>query len=315
MAQHVDADTFVRAESDRMFADLQRGAGGINTFRHNREPASVDEQTVIRMNRDTLYSFAVVDLAAGATLTLPDTGERYLSAMIVSNDHFVSDVLHSAGEHRLDSDRVGSRYALVAVRTLVDPNDPADRAAVAAVQDALVLTAASAEPFVPPEWDTVSLDATRDALLALAANLHRFDGMFGTREQVDPVRHLIGTAAGWGGLPTTEASYIGVNPQVAPGRYELTLRDVPVDAFWSVSVYDAKGFFVPNPQGLYSLNSVTAVRDDDGAVTVRFAPQGDLGDEPNVLPVPEGWNFLVRLYRPRAEAQDGTWTLPELRPY
>jgi hypothetical protein len=265
------------------------------------------------MNRDTLYSFAVVDLAAGATLTLPDVGERYLSAMILNNDHFVHDVLHDTGEHLLDADHVGSRYALVAVRTLVDPDDPMDLAAVAAVQDAVTLTAASAEPFVPPEWDTSSLDATRDALLVLAANLRGFDHMFGAKEQVDPVKHLIGTAVGWGGLPTTEATYVGVNPPAGPGRYALTMRDVPVDAFWSVSVYDAKGFFVPNPQGRYNVNSVTAVRDDDGAVTVRFAPADNLGDEPNTIPVPDGWNFLVRLYRPRAEVLDGAWAVPELR--
>lgn len=315
MGQHVDVDTFVRAETDRMFADLQRDAGGVNTFLHNREPASVDRQTVVRLNRDTLYSFAVVDLAGGATLTLPDAGERYLSAMVVDNDHYVAAVLHDAGEHRLDAASVGTRYAVLAVRTLVDPADPADLAAVAAVQDALRLDAASAEPFVSPDHDRTSLDATRDALLALAAGLSSFDRTFGTREQVDPVRHLIGTAAGWGGLPTTEASYVGVDPQLPRGRYALTLRDVPVDAFWSVSVYDAQGFFEPNPQGVYSVNSVTAVPDDDGAVTVRFAPPDDLGDAPNTIPVPEGgWNFLVRLYRPRAAVLDGTWTVPDLRP-
>lgn len=313
MALHVDVDTFVRAETDRMFADLQRDAGGVNRFRHNRAPASVDEQTVVRMNRDTLYSFAVVDLAGGATLTLPDAGERYVSAMVLDNDHLVSAVLHDPGEHALDAAGVGTRYALVAVRTLVDPRDPDDLAAVAAVQDAVTLAAASAEPFVAPDWDAASLDGTRRPLLALAAGLRGFDRMFGTREQVDPVRHLVGTAAGWGGLPTTEASYVGVDPQLPPGRYALTLRDVPVDAFWSVSVYDAQGFFAPNPQGAYSVNSVTAVRDDDGGVTVRFAPADDPGDAPNTIPVPDGWNVLVRLYRPRAEVLDGTWTVPAIR--
>jgi hypothetical protein len=314
VAQHVDVDTFTRAETDRMFADLQRDAGGINRFQHNREPAPVDQQTVIRMNRDTLYSFAVVDLAGGATLTLPDAGERYLSAMVLDNDHYVTHVLHDAGEHRLTVEDVGTRYAVVAVRTLVDPADPADLGAVAAVQDGIGLAAASAEPFLPPDHDTGSLDATRRALLSLAAGLRTFERTFGTRGQVDPVRHLIGTAAGWGGLPTTEASYVGVDPRVPRGRYALTLRDVPVDAFWSVSVYDADGFFRPNPQGVYSVNSVTAVPDPDGAFTVRFAPQGDVGDAPNTIPVPDGWNFLVRLYRPRAEVLDGTWTVPELRP-
>lgn len=314
MAEHVDVDSFIRAETDRMFADLQRDAGGINRFRHNREPAPVDQQTVVRMNRDTLYSFAVVDLAAGATLTLPDPDGRYLSAMVLDNDHLVTDVLHEPGEHPLDVETVGTRYAVVAVRTLVDPSDPDDLVAVAAVQDAIGLTAGSAEPFVSPEYDTTSLDTTRDALLVLAAGLRRFDRMFGTREQIDPVRHLIGTAAGWGGLPTTEASYVGVDPQVPPGEYTLTLRDVPVDAFWSVTVYNAQGYFEPNALGLYSVNSVTAVPDLDGAVTVRFAPHGDPGTKPNTIPVPDVWNFLVRLYRPRPEVLDGTWTVPELRP-
>ena len=79
-------------------------------------------------------------------------------------------------------------------------------------------------------------------------------------------------------------------------------------------MYNAQGYFQPNPQGIYSVNSVTAVADADGAVTVGFAPPDDLGDEPNTIPVPAPWNFLVRLYRPRAEVLDGSWTVPQLRP-
>ena len=55
----VTADNFVRAESNRMLVGLQAQAGGGNRSRHLREPASLDEQTVIRMNRDTLYSMPV----------------------------------------------------------------------------------------------------------------------------------------------------------------------------------------------------------------------------------------------------------------
>ena len=234
--------------------------------------------------------------------------------MVLDNDHFVVDVLHDAGDHRLDVETVGTRYAVVAVRILVDPADPADLVSVSALQDAMRLTAVAAEPFVSPAYETASLNTTRDALLVLAAGLRGFDRMFGTRDQVDPVRHLIGTAAGWGGLPTTEASYVGVDPQLPPGRYALTLRDVPVDAFWSVSVYNEQGYFEPNARDVYSVNSVTAVPDPDGAVTVRLAPQDDLGDEPNTIAVPDRWNFLVRLYRPRPEVLDGTWAVPKLRP-
>lgn len=308
MAIHVNVDNFVRAETDRMFRGIQRDAGGPNMFRHNRVPASIDEQTVIRMNRDTLYSFAIVDLSEGATLTLPDAGGRYLSAMIVNNDHLIPTVYHEPGQCELTESAIGSRYALVAVRILVDPGDPADIAAVAALQDQLVLTAGAQMAFESPEYDAESLDRTRSALLTLAAGLTGFDRAFGDRDEVDPIRHLIGTAAGWGGLPTTEAAYVGALPPDGPGDYDLRLSDVPVDAFWSISVYNAAGFFEKNPWDRYTVNSVTAVPDADGSVTVRFVTGEPT--EPNSIPVPADWNYLVRFYRPRPAFFDGTWTLP-----
>ncbi|MGL4256129.1 MAG: DUF1254 domain-containing protein [Microbacterium sp.] len=310
MSIHVNADNFVRAETDRMFADIQRDAGGVNTFRHNREPASIETQTVIRLNRDTLYSFAVVDLSEGATLTVPEAGERYLSVMLLDQGHFIRAVLHGGGTHDLAALAPGAEYLLVAVRTLVDPFDPADIAEVARLQDAIALDAASARPYEMPDYDTASLDATRTALLSLAAGLRGFDRTFGAPDEVDEVRHLIGTAAGWGGLPMTEASYVGVDPQQPVGFYDLTMRDVPVDAFWSVSVYNAEGFFEPNPENSYTVNSVTGVRDEDGAITVHFTPPGE-ATLPNSIPLPEGWNYLVRLYRPRPEFLDGSWQVPD----
>lgn len=311
MSVHVNTDNFVRAETDRMLHGIQRDAGGVNVFRHNRTPAPIDEQTVIRLNRDTLYSFAVVDLSGGAHVTVPESAGRYLSVMILDRDHYVRAVLHDPGSYDLAALAPGTDYALVAVRTLVDPGDPADLAAVASVQDGLALAAGSARSFELPDYDTASFDATRAALLQLAAGLRGFDRMFGRRDEVDPVRHLIGTAAGWGGLPQSEASYVGVDPQLPVGHYELTLRDVPVDAFWSVSVYNAAGFFEPNSEDRYTVNSITGVPDADGAITVRFTPPGEAG-EANSIPLPEGWNYLVRFYRPRAALLDGTWSLPDL---
>ncbi|GAA5091331.1 DUF1214 domain-containing protein [Microbacterium yannicii] len=310
MALPVNVDDFARAETDRMFRDLQAQAGGVNRFVHNREPAAIDNQTVIRLNRDTLYSFAVVDLVAGATLTLPEHGDRYLSAMVVNQDHYVNAIFHDAGTYELSSDLFGTRYVAVAVRTLVDPSDPNDLAAVATIQDAITLTAASSVEFAYPDYDAVSMDETREALLALARNLTAFDRTFGAKEEVDPVRHLIGTAAGWGGLPSTEAAYIGVDPRLPVGRYELTVGDVPVDGFWSISVYNAEGFFEPNDRNMYTVNNITGSRNADGSTTVRFGdfPPGT----PNAIPVTEGWNYLVRLYRPRTQVTDGTWTFPTL---
>ena len=82
-----------------------------------------------------------------------------------------------------------------------------------------------------PDYDPGSFDATRQALLELAKGIAGFDRAFGRRDAVDPVRHLIGAAAGWGGLPEQEAAYVNVNPGLPVGRYQLTVRDVSVDAF------------------------------------------------------------------------------------
>jgi hypothetical protein len=309
---HVNVDNFVRAETDRMFGDIQRDAGGINRFRHNREPASIAEQTVIRLNRDTLYSFAIVNVSEGATLTLPDADGRYLSAMVVNNDHLVTAIHHDHGDYELTEASVGTGFALVAVRTLVDPADPADIAAVGVLQDRIAIDGRAAGAFQRPDYDVASMDATRDHLLGLAAGLRDFDRTFGTRDQVDPVRHLIGTAAGWGGLPTTEAAYVGVDPGAVSGDRQLTLTDVPVDAFWSISVYNARGFFEKNAYDRYTVNSLTAIPDSDGSVTVRFVTGEPT--TPNSIPVPPGWNYLVRLYRPRPSFFNGSWQLPDAQP-
>ena len=146
---------------------------------------------------------------------------------------------------------------------------------------------------------------------ALAAGVTSADSMFGTKADVNPVHHLLGTAAGWGGLPAKEATYLVVNAGLPVGRYELHVGDdVPVDAFWSISVYNADGFFEPNPSGAYSVNSITGVRDPDGSITVRFGDHGP--DAPNSIPITEGWNYAVRLYQPRSEILDGTWKFPTI---
>ncbi len=265
------------------------------------------------MNRDTLYSSAIVDISAGAVVTVPDTGARYVSVMVVNRDHYINEVFHEPGDYELTIDRFDTDYVAVVARILVDPASDADLAAVVALQDQLAIDAASARPFVMPDYDATSFDTARNAVLELArlgwGGPHR--PAFGRREAVDPIRHLLLTAAGWGGLPDEEASYAGVEPKQPVGEYELTVGDVPVDGFWSISVYNRAGYFEKNERGVYSVNSVTAAKNDDGSVTVRF---GGPPDAPNSIPITEGWNYVVRLYRPRPEILDGSWTFPAIHP-
>ena len=168
--------------------------------------------------------------------------------------------------------------------------------------------------FEVPNWDPASQKKVRDALLVLSSTLSDFKNAFGARGKVDPIMHLIGTASGWGGNPDKDAAYA---PVVAPKNdgatiYKVNVKNVPVDGFWSVSVYNAEGYFEKNPYNAYSLNNITAKKDADGSVTIQFG--GCDGKIPNCIPIMKGWNAAVRLYRPRAEILNGKWKFPEAQP-
>lgn len=76
----VTRDHFVRAESDRMFSDFLKLSGGANRLFHIRRPTPLDQQTVVRMNRDTIYSAAIIDTGEGGTITMPPSPDRrYIS--------------------------------------------------------------------------------------------------------------------------------------------------------------------------------------------------------------------------------------------
>ncbi|WP_430642709.1 DUF1254 domain-containing protein [Bradyrhizobium stylosanthis] len=231
----VSPDNFVRAETDRYFAVAIEHAGGIGKFHHDRNHAPVDKQIVVRGNLDTLYSTGVWDLDAGPlTVTLPDAGRRFRSLIVISEDQYTPAVHYKAGDYTFTREQIGTRYILLGIRTLVDPNDPKDVAAAHALQDATRTSQASVGTFEVPNWDPVSQKKVRDALVVLYTTLPDQNRMFGTKEQVDPVRRLIGAAGGWGGNPEREATYMNVTPARNDGTtvYKLDVKDVPVDGFW-----------------------------------------------------------------------------------
>lgn len=306
----VTPDNFIRAESDvYMAAQVKDGAFG--NFKHTREVAPVDRQLIVRLNRDTIYSSGVFDLDAGpVTITLPDSGGRFLSALAINEDHYNPAVFYDAGAHTLTRQDVGTRYVMVGVRIFVDPNNPTDVQQGNALQDAITVSQPGGPgTFSVPNWDPVSQKKVRDALIALSDTLPDLRYAAGPQKTaVDPVRRIAAAASGWGLNPDRDAVYLNVFPEKNDGKtpYRLAVRDVPVDAFWSVTVYTAEGFFNPNPLHAYSINSVTGKKGADGAITIQF---GDCSkDTPNCLPVTKGWNYMVRLYRPREEILNGTWS-------
>jgi hypothetical protein len=312
----VSADNFNRAESHMYFAQTAHAAGGIGKFLHRRELEPIDHQLVIRANRDTLYSAGVFDLdAAPVTITLPDPGNRFMSMIVIDEDQYALKTVYAPGAFTFTKQGVGTRYVLIGIRTFVNPNDSADVAEVHALQDAIAIDRQRPGVLELPDWDPASQKKVRDALISLAATIPDTKGMFGPRDAVDPVRHLIGSATGWGGNAPEDATYLTVVPAHNDGKtvHRLTVRgEVPVDGFWSISVYGADGYFHKNERDAYSINQVTARKDADGSVTIQFG--GCDRSTPNCLPITQGWNYWVRLYRPRPEILNGSWVFPEAIP-
>lgn len=230
----VTVDNFVRAESHMYFSNVAVKQGAFGKFYHYRELMPIDDQSVVRANRDTLYSGAVFDLDAGpVAITLPDPGKRFRSMIAIDEDEYVPFVSYDAGSYTLSKERIGTRYVMVGLRTLVDPANSGDVAEVHALQDGIKVSQANAGRFEVPNWDAASQKIVRDALFTLSSTLPDMRRAFGRKEDVDPIRHFIAAASAWGGNPEKDAVYLNVSPDKNDGStvFKLSVKDVPVDGF------------------------------------------------------------------------------------
>lgn len=305
----VTIDNFARAATDIEFRKYLENSGGVNKLFHVHVPTPIDMQPTIRMNRDTLYSMAVIDISQGATVTVPETGDRYVSGQVINQNHYTNRILSGGGTFDLTMDEFDTRYVVILWRLLVDSGDPEDMAAVKALQQGITVEAGAGGAFEAPDYNKEDFDALLNAALSVARFSPSSARTFGAKDEVDSLRHFLGAAAGWGGLPESEAYYLNVEPGLPVGEYKVVVpADVPVGAFWSVSLYNANGFFEENELGAYSTNSVISDRSEDGTVTVHFGGCED--GRVNCLPIMEGWNFTVRYYQPDASIVEGSWQFP-----
>jgi len=303
---------YIRAETDRNFTNIVALAGGrINTLYHFRAPTPVDKQTVVRMNKDTLYSAAIVDTSGGATVTLPQPDKgRYMSALLIDNDHYAPRVIYSPGTHALPTD---TKYLAVAIRTQVfNPDDPKELALVNRLQDQVVITAKSAEPFPPMKWEPQSLARLTKQYEDESRRYPSWKGMMGPRGSVNEAERHIAAAAAWGLFPERDATYLNYAGAHPANVCHTAIYPVPENgAFWSITVYGADGYM---KSANAILNSSNAKLNANNTVTAFFGSKEVCGDVPNRIDVSEGWNFLMRIYRPGPSVLNGSYVLPKAQP-
>jgi hypothetical protein len=307
----VTALNYVTAKTASQFDKYLASAGGqVNTLNHHRALVDVNAKSSKRLNRDTLYSVAIVDISQGAILVMPDPGDRYVSVQVVNELGYTNKVFYGQGRFSLTMDEFDTPFVWLLVRTLVSESIPGDIKAANKLQDLMAIQSASSKPYVHPNYDAVSFEKTTRLLVELGAGINSNSGAAGKKGEVDPVMQLLAAAYGFGTLPESASYLVNVQPNLpADQAYTITVGDVPVDGFWSVAVYNKDGYFEENPYGAYGVNDRTAVRNDDGSITIHL---GGNPDQDNFIPIVDGWNYVVRLYRPRAEILTGEWVFPSV---
>ena len=147
-----------------------------------------------------------------------------------------------------------------------------------------------------------------------------FVGRYGTNY----VARAFVARVGLGANPPEDAVYLNCNLDskgvLLDGSHEYKIhfdksRLPPVNAFWSITLYDLTGYFTPNSIGRYAIGDRDALKyNEDGSLDIyiqNLAPEGDRAG--NWLPSPkQRFNLSLRLYWPRAEILDGSWTPPPI---
>lgn len=340
----VTVDNFLLAESQTYMSKYVT-AGAFGKFLHTREVTEVDEtpssapthgQKVIRMNRDTLYSLAVLDLRRPATVVFPPVGGRFVSFMVGSEFHDIFPALYSPGKYKVTRDgcgcappcraavegehctAVGTSKAFIILRILADASNATDIAMAHEVQDGFAVKQANSGSWDVPHWNQTQLAAVRSNLLKLKEGSKPVVfGFFSGPEKIDHLFGILNVAAGWGGARSADQTYTFWDSESATETtFTLTMPQVPVEGngFWSITVYNRDGFMFGSPSNYNSAAQGQAGLNTDGSTSVYFGgcddPQRQKPSKAHCLKIEAGWNIVVRFFRPSSAVLDGTWTPP-----
>lgn len=318
----------------------------LNNWVLGGEPALVraGQDTVVRSNNDTYYTGAFLDLGNGPVVlgSSAPAEDRFNSFQLMDDKNVnYRNIIFPKGDYTFyygekpeqiqgEAIEVPSSLSAVIVRIEVkDKDDPEDVAAAKAVFNGLTITGNQ-----PAEFSQLDLLSGYPADVADEAN-RRMDEAFSTIPisqlilrhgqelgvDVSYLNHAAATKGAWGAPDPSHSSYEtiffdenGDEMMGSKGTYTVTTEQPPVDAFWSVTVYDTDrgGFLHPNDDDKYHINNTAAVRNDDGTVTFTFKQACQPSDQ-NCLEVPAGrFDLVTRYYLPHDEIILGEWNFPKI---
>jgi len=312
----ITPENFIHADSTRaFFKELEQSKGKVNVIRPVREFTDADNQDVIRMNRDTLYTRVVLDVKGGATIsTKKYKGFQNINVIDINHSQIASLTGHGTLKIN-ESMLTEGQHVYVIVRTglLRDLPEKEMMAKAHKAQDDISISFKSSEPFVPSvEYDFSTLDTVKYKILReFALNPQKDvakDGL-GTVKERDPDKARVIVAIGWGALAGQEAVYAPFTGYKE--RASFTITDKPNShetGFFSITIYNADGYIATIN---YAINSDDMIQNKDGSYTITFLASGETvkEGEKNIVRTPRGkfWTGVLRSYNIKNKNEGFVW--------
>lgn len=310
-------------------------------FGSKPELVKAGDDKVVRMNNDTFYKLAFVNLEKGPVLLKSEkSGDNRFSSFQLMDDRNVNfrNVIRPNGSYTLfhgdkpadiqgEAIEAPSKLMVVIVRVEVkDKNNLDDMRGAKAIFNGITISGPKLDTLAKVDLlsgfdEKVVKEANRQMEETIAST--PFSKLVAGADDVpDKVSYLqlaAGTKFGWGGPVTSHSAYESFmsdkNGKALTGKngtYTVTTKEPPVNAFWSITVYDTErgGFLHPNKDDRYHINNTGAVKNDNGTVTFTFKTTCGR-DDLNCLEVPEGqFDLATRYYLPKEDIRSGKWTFP-----
>lgn len=302
-------------ESSRQILKNQDQAG-INKLLHKRELTPTDQQPVVRMNRDTYYSLAVVDVSKGATITLPKIPEgKYMSMQVVTEDHRIQPMQYGSGTFDLTT-HTGEHIYIVVRLDATFTKEEAHK-----IQDKMSIQAKSNNKFSAEQVNQDSFIKVEKELKSQMPVILKRDGasaltgMFTnpsdeSKELFTEEKYAVGAAIGWGGAQMQDNIYEVSGNYPADTCHQATFEDPNNQAFWSITVYDKAGFMFND---VANMSSNTAEKNADGTYTVSFGCGDDAPNNIETTNTTGVFNLGIRHYIPSQKVKDGYRILPQVK--
>lgn len=307
------AEQFIRAESLHFMSGMSKREG-INNFFHFTSLAKAEDKWVVSPNNDVVYSMAIVDATQGFTLTLPETGDRFITAQIVSEEH-MSKQLVGGGVYKFKASDFNGTHVAVGVRVGTNATEKDVAFIVNNLQSQMKVEAKNHDPV--STYDETTLLKVRTALMQ---EYNKLDDTFGlmtdnTSKVTDWERFTYASAGAWGLSEDKYAMYLPYNLENAQHNvcYSATYIQPEVNEFWSITAYNNEKYLMSNEHNIVNSGNVTL--NADNTFTIHFGSSEACSKVNNIknyiLTTENNWGFLMRAYEANVE-RFKQYQVPEL---